>query len=338
MKQIGKDILTALIMGVLVPALVLRLGVAVMERREEIARTEPEQTQADSQPQEAPVTEETAAPVTMAILVRRGDGTVSEEDLEDYLLGAVLGEMPADFELEALKAQAVAARTYAMAAKESMKHGDGSICTDYTCCQAYISPEDYRNQGGSLGSIQRIRDAIRDTRGLVLLYEGELIEATYFSCSGGRTEDAAAVWGTEVPYLQSVESPGEEGAAHFTDRVFISREELLEKLNITSIEVGPVTYTEGGGVAVLTLGNREFSGTALRTLLGLRSTAFTLEEDGSGLVFVTRGFGHRVGMSQYGADAMAVTGAVFPEILAHYYPGTTLAEDYGCNLYEDVIK
>ena len=167
----------------------------------------------------------------------------------------------------------------------------------------------------------------------MLTYEGALIDATFFSCSGGRTEDALAVWGTDVPYLCSVASPGEEAAQYDRDSVTFSREALEAALDISLGEdkgswVGAATFTEGGGVEAMELGGQRFTGVYLRKALGLRSTAFTVTVEEGGLRFDTRGYGHRVGLSQYGANAMASHGADFQTILSHYYPGTILL-NYG---------
>jgi len=274
--------------------------------------------------------EEMSPALSRQILFRDADGTVVSVELEEYLVGAVLGEMPASFEQEALKAQAVAARTYAWKACLTRgRHPDGSVCGDYACYQAYISPEEYLEKGGLQRSIDKIRAAVSATAGEVLTYEGELIEATYFSCSGGRTEDAIAVWGSDFPYLRSVESPGEEDAAWFTDEMVFSRAELENALGV-SLKDGSddwfaeITYTAGGGVQTIRIGDLLFPGTKLRSLLGLRSTAFSVRTEGDTAVFTTRGYGHRVGMSQYGADAMAEDGADYSQILAHYYSGTDL--------------
>jgi len=182
------------------------------------------------------------------------------------------------------------------------------------------------DMGGSEEALEEARRAVYETSGYVLTYEGELIEATYFSCSGGSTEDAAAVWGTDFSYLRAVDSPGEEGAAHYEDRVSYPKEVLEVKLGVelTGNWLGEITYTAGGGVDTIVIGGKTFTGKELRALLGLRSTVFTLEERGEEILITTRGFGHRVGLSQYGADAMAVSGKTWQEILAYYYQGTTL--------------
>lgn len=289
-----------------------------------------------SPPKQEDVPETTEVPPithSRSIPVRFGNN-VKEMDLEDYIVGAVFGEMPVWFEEEALKAQAVAARTFALKACETGgKHGDGSICTDSACCQAYREPAE---------AADTIRRAVYDTAGQVLTYEGELIDAVYFSCSGGSTEDAAAVWGQEVPYLQSVDSPGEEAAAaYFQERSF-SRKELEEKLGV-KLQGQPnqwfqeMAYTAGGGVETVRIGGQRWTGVELRRLLGLTSTRFVVEPERNAVRLCIYGYGHRVGMSQYGADAMAAAGADYRQILLHYYFDTELtdcaeiADEKDCN-------
>ena len=169
------------------------------------------------------------------------------------------------------------------------------------------------------------------TKNMVLTYNGELIEATYFSNSGGRTEDAQSVWGSDIPYLQAVDSPGEEAYGHYTDTVkFTAKEfqQLLgdELLGRSGTWIKSVTYTPGGGVDTIKIGNVTYTGTKLRSLLGLRSTAFVITASGDSIIITTKGFGHRVGMSQYGADVMAVNGSDYRQILKHYYQNTTLQQ------------
>jgi stage II sporulation protein D len=164
-----------------------------------------------------------------------------------------------------------------------------------------------------------------------LYFDGVLIEATYFSCSGGSTEDAVAVWGTSFPYLRATPSPGEEGAAHYTDTVSYTKTELETLLGISltgspEYWIGMTTYTAGGGVATMEICGHTFQGTQLRSLLKLRSTAITVTAGEDMLHFTTRGFGHRVGMSQYGAEAMAVAGSSYREILSYYYRGAVIGE------------
>ena len=308
----------SLCMGFILPGIVMNW--AVEDIPELPAESSPKET--------VPVQTDSGTKLTMKL--RQTDGTVVTMDLDEYLVGVVVGEMPADFEEEAKKAQAVVARTFARKAYVTGgKHGDGSVCTSSGCCQAYLSVAEYLARGGSQDAVDGARTAVEATSGLVLTYDGKLIEATYFSCSGGSTEDAVAVWGTDVPYLRSVESPGEEYATHYSDTVHYTKKEFADKLglNLTGNPeswFGDVVYTSGGGIETLVIGGETFTGTQLRSKLGLRSTAITIEADSEGITITTKGFGHRVGMSQYGADAMAMGGSIFEEILAHYYPGTTL--------------
>jgi stage II sporulation protein D len=217
------------------------------------------------------------------------------------------------------------------AEKGAAKHAEASVCTNSTCCQGYLSVDAFLGKGGKATDVQRIRDLVASTDGQVLTYDGNLIEATYFSCSGGTTEDAVAVWGTDVPYLQSVASPGEEHATHYSDTVTFDASDFALKLGMAlsgqpSTWFGNTTYTAGGGVATMTIGEKLFAGTELRKLLELRSTAFDVATQGDSIIITTRGYGHRVGMSQYGADAMAEAGSTYPEILAYYYQGTELTQ------------
>lgn len=321
MKGFLKDLAAALLLGMVLPGIILNGAVQALERMEAVL---PEAAAEEIQ-LEIP---EQAAPVT--IRLRGSDGTWEETDLDAYLVGVVLAEMPASFEEEALKAQSVAARTYAWKANiTGGKHGDGSVCTQSDCCQGYLSQEDYIRKNGSWENLEKVRRAVYATSGQVLTYEGQLIEATYFSCSGGSTEDAQSVWGAELPYLRSVDSPGEEAAAGFWDREVFSYDDFQKELGVT-LEgepedwFGETTYTEGGGVASLEIGGEAYAGTLLRSKLNLRSTAFSVAV-GEQIVITTRGYGHRVGMSQYGADAMAVRGKTYREILAHYYQGTQIS-------------
>jgi stage II sporulation protein D len=317
MQSIWREIVMSVIMGFILPGILLNWNAERDEQPEhgDVVATEPR-------------IQENKVHLTMKL--RRSDGTVEEMDMDTYLVGVVLAEMPSTFAMEAKKAQSVAARTFARkACLTGGKHGDGSVCEESTCCQAWITAEAYLRMGGSEKALAQARAAVDATSGYVLTYNGSLIEATYFSCSGGSTEDAVAVWGTEFPYLVSVDSPGEEYAVHHTDTVQFAKQELEDRLGV---QLGnepegwfqSASYTQGGGIRSIVVGGKTYSGTEVRSLLGLRSTAFSVEAAGEGIAITTRGFGHRVGMSQYGADAMAASGCGYQEILAHYYPGTTL--------------
>lgn len=323
MKIIWKEIALAALMGLVMPGAVLGIAASMEPGQQPVAQIS---TAAPTEASEA-VTETPSMVVPILM-----DKTVVEMDLNEYLTGVVLGEMPVSFELEAQKAQAVVARTYTMRAwKRGGRHDGAAVCTDSTCCQAYIAPADYLKAGGTQAGIDRIREAVEATDSQVLTYSGELIEATYFSCSGGTTEDAAAVWGAAYPYLKSVDSPGEEKAAHYTDTVVFTAAQFEAALGrelsgSPASWFGVTTYTTGGGVASMEIGGKTYKGTSLRSILGLRSTVFTVAADSKGVTITTKGYGHRVGMSQYGADAMAVLGSTYEEILTHYYQGTELEQ------------
>lgn len=264
------------------------------------------------------------------IFVQMSDGSIQGMDLDEYIVAVVLREMPASFEQEALKAQAVVARTYTLKRKSAGgKHTGADVCTDSTCCQAYCSEDDFLTNGGVQDELEKVKAAVMDTKDQVLTYNGAYIEATYFSCSGGMTEDAAAVWGAQIPYLQAVESPGEEFASHYTDTVLFSVEEFENLMGAVLSDypetwIESISYTPGGGVKTIRICGTDYDGIQIRKKLNLRSTAFIITAVGNTVTITTKGFGHRVGMSQYGAEAMAVNGRTYIEILEHYYPGTRL--------------
>lgn len=249
-------------------------------------------------------------------------GTDQEMTLHDYLTGVLMGEMPASFSMEALKAQAVAARTYTL----HRLAGGGTLSDDSTVCQAFIPLENAQEKlGGDWEALlAKLHDAVSETDGLVLTYDGQLISATYFSGSGGKTESAQAVWGSEIPYLVSVDSPGEEETSDYESTVTVPMEEFLNTLGIDSPGVSSVSYTTGGGVDTIVIGGSSFTGLELRKLFGLRSTRFSMTVTEDSVLFDVLGNGHRVGLSQCGAEAMAQSGSTFDEILCWYYSGVTL--------------
>ena len=327
MNRFWKDVGIAITMGWILPAIILTAVVSLSGKKQEIpALTEPIVTI-------EPLAEQARERGEVVSLLD-DDGRVREITLRDYLTGVVLAEMPVSFEDEALKAQVVVARTYTMRAMTGgSKHSEADVCVNSWCCQGYRDVDAFLEQGGKGESVQRVQSLVSETDGEVLTYDGDLIEATYFSCSGGITEDAVAVWGTDVPYLRSVISPGEEYATHYTDSMSFETDVFATKLGI-DLEGDPETwftdvrYTSGGGVENINVGGKDFSGPQLRQLLGLRSTAFTVSAQEDEIIFYTRGYGHRVGMSQYGADAMAARGSTYDQILAYYYQGTELVNDF----------
>ncbi len=316
MEKLIVAIISSIVLGLLLPRLVFGIG-------------QQEQTVALS-PTQSTQQEQSVQPEKQHIPVLVEGSRIMVMELEEYVRGVVLAEMPASFEMEALKAQAVVARTYALKRlQEGDRHSDVAICADPGCCQAYLTDEAYLDDRGTQGDIDRIKMAVEQTQGQVLTYEGKLAEATYFSCSGGYTEDAQAVWGTDIPYLQAVPSPGEEQADIYLKEVHFTKAELEKCLGRTlqgtpESWLGKVTYTPGGGVDAMLFAGMRYTGVELRKLLNLSSTAFTMTAEKDGITVKTLGRGHRVGMSQYGADAMAVAGKDYEEILLYYYQGTAI--------------
>lgn len=325
MDKFWKEIALAAIIGMVVPWLLLLIFAKEMLFRENTGKPQ-------DLPTETIQKETISAPDAsqIQISVQLSDSIVRTMELEEYLVCVVLAEMPASFQPEALKAQAIVARTYALKRLETEdRHEYAAVCIDHQCCQAYITEEEYLAERGTSADIEKIRAAVQQTAGIVLTYEDELIEATYFSCSGGRTEDAVAVWGTEIPYLQAVDSPGEEYAEVFCSSAYFTAEAFAKALGrrlsgTPGDWLGAVTYTEGGGVDIMLIGGIAYSGRELRQLLGLNSTVFQMTPGQHGITVETMGRGHRVGMSQYGADAMAQKGSTYQQILAYYYQGVVI--------------
>ena len=262
-------------------------------------------------------------------------GEVEELNLDEYLLGVVSSEMPASFEIEALKAQAVVARTYTIYTIEhnNGKHENADICDNSSCCQAWISKEDRLNKWEENMRNEywnKIIKCVNDTEGKVITYEGNIIDAFFHSNSGGTTETPVNVWGgTNYPYLQSVQTSGEDAYSQYSSEVNISKKDFVEKIkqkhsnlqidfnNEDAVKI--LDYTESGRVKTVKVGNLELSGVEIRSLIGLKSTNFNFEIIDNNIVFKVLGYGHGVGMSQTGADSLAKDGSNYEEIIHHFY-------------------
>ena len=275
-------------------------------------------------------------------LYRQGSDTVEELDLEDYVAGVVAGEMPSSFEMEALKAQAVAARTYGLskvlrAAKSgnSDEHLKAPLC-DGTHCQVYRSKEellDLKGREWMDGGWIKIRQAVAATAGQIMYYNGEIVEQPLFhSSSGGKTENSEDVFVSALPYLRSVESPFEEDAPHFTEKISVSidsfKKKVCDKYGASGISPNTIKILErsdGGRVKQMKVGNILLTGRDIRELFNLRSANFSIAFAGDeNIVFTTHGYGHGVGMSQWGANGMAKEGYNYKEILQHFYIGVNI--------------
>ena len=251
-------------------------------------------------------------------------GVISNIDLEEYVIGVVAAEMPAAFHSEALKAQAVVARTYAM-----KKASKGITLVNSTSHQVYNSVAQMKAKWGSAYSTyyNKIKNAVNDTKGKVLKYNGEYIEALYFSMSNGKTELPTYVWSTNYPYLQVVSSSWDENISASKYTVTMSYKELSNKLGVTvneNSEIKVLSRTAGDRVNEISIAGKTFSGVKVRSLLGLRSADFEITKTSSGVKITTKGFGHGVGMSQYGANGAAKAGYTYKQILNHYYSGASL--------------
>ena len=269
-------------------------------------------------------------------------GKIAEVPLEEYVACVVASEMPSDFETEALKAQAVAARTYASARKQEFEAGkcshydEGAYVCNTTHCQVYRTEEGLREVKGDEWmekNFPKILSAVYETAGEVLYYDGSLVEQPLFFSSGGeRTENSEDVFVSAVPYLRSVESGAyEEESPHKDVEVTVTMEDVKSKVSaaygaeagqsVTAETSQVVSRTDGGAVAEMKMGNLELTGRQVRSLFGLASADFEVNIGNGEVTFVTSGSGHRVGLSQYGANGMAKQGKTYREILEHYYSG-----------------
>ncbi|NLN15000.1 MAG: stage II sporulation protein D [Tissierellia bacterium] len=264
--------------------------------------------------------------------------------LEEYVKGVVAAEMPAEFHIEALKAQAIAARTYAVSRTLKYEEGhpnhtEAPLCSGVHC-QAYLSLEELRQIHGDSWVEKywgKIEKAVESTGGILIYYNGEIIEPLYHSTSGGMTEDAINVFAVESPYLKAVESPYEEDAPRFKTLITLTADEFIEKLKerYPKIDINKdnfyekiklVEKTDSGRVKKIAIDNEIIDGREIRDLYNLNSTNFKITYDkGLNIIEIeTYGYGHGVGMSQWGANGMAKQGSNYEEILKHYYTGIYL--------------
>ncbi|RUT41788.1 stage II sporulation protein D [Paenibacillus anaericanus] len=277
-------------------------------------------------------------------------GVVEILPLEQYVTGVLAAEMPADFELEALKAQAIAARTFIA---RRLVAGDSSgvptldaDVTDTVAHQAYLSKQDLRGwvKSGKSEQLAKLQQAVRETSGMIMTYRGEPITASFFSASGGYTENSEEYWTSQIPYLRSVPSPWEaEINPHYKETITLPLSEMFGKLGLrapalpatTSAKQETLTMnklikilslTSGGKVKSISIGGEIFTGREVREKLKLRSSQFTFKLDGKNVNITTYGYGHGVGMSQWGANGMAKEGYTSTQILKHYYTGISFRQ------------
>ena len=279
--------------------------------------------------------ESTALPEDMTVSVfRTHKEKIEEVDFEDYIIGVVASEMHPSFSMEALKAQALAARTYIVKHlfnPTDMNLPEGAMVTDTVMHQVFRNDEDLREFYGKdyEWSIARITEAVQATRGQIITYNGEPITASFFSTSNGYTENSEDYWQNAFPYLRSVESPWEDHSPKYTTEKVISTHQFQQALGVAlpgDGSVGNITSrTEGGRVANVNINGKNFTGREIREKLDLDSSDFEWKRSGNNVVIETKGWGHGVGLSQYGADGMAKEGKNYQEIIQHYYSGVQIA-------------
>lgn len=314
-KRILLFFIAFMVMVLLIPSLL------VLEKQEKIG----EQT--------APTSKESlpeTVPLSMSVKVwREKKGTTEDVMLEDYVRGVVASEMPADFELEALKAQALTARTYVIRAMTTQPEGTatgGAHVTDTVKHQVYHSDDElqalWKNDYG--WKMKKITRAVEETKGQILTYNNEPITASFFSTSNGYTENSEEYWGGEYPYLRSVGSPWDKQAPNYQTSVSIplATFEQLLGVQVTDEQVGKIVKrTKGNRIAEVSINGKTFTGRQIRETLQLRSSDFTWKKVGDQIEITTKGYGHGVGMSQFGANGMAQQGNTYDQIAKHYYQG-----------------
>ena len=275
-------------------------------------------------------------------LLHVANNQVEELNIDEYLYGVIASEMPVSFEIEALKAQAIVARTYTIyqMINNPTKHENADICDSYACCQAWITKDERFekwNANEAEANWQKILDAVNSTKGKIITYSGQPINAFFHANSGGVTESSLNIWsGIDYPYLKPVETAGEQGYTQYSSEVIISKGDLAknikEKYPDFEIDytqencIQVLEYTTSGRIKTIKIGNKELAGTEVRTLLGLKSTNFTFAVNGDTVIFSVIGYGHGVGMSQTGADALAKTGIGCEEIIKHFYTDVEIIE------------
>nr|WP_241211391.1 stage II sporulation protein D [Amphibacillus jilinensis] len=321
--NVFKPILIVLMILIIV-ALGLPSSIVLLSSKEPL----PSQTLVDDQSIEHDLNEESVITVNVE---RSETDQVESVPLEQYVISVVASEMPADFELEALKAQALAARTYIV----QYLMATGSLDSDKTITdtvqhQVYRSEEELKALWGAdfNWKYEKISEAVTVTTGEILTYNDALITPAFFSTSNGKTENAQDYWENELPYLISVDSEWDKDSPRFLDQKSIPIDEVEQSLGITIHEIvsSPrMTYTESDRVQTVELGGQVFTGREIREKLDLKSTDFTIEQKDDHLVFTTKGFGHGVGMSQYGANGMAKEGKDYSDIVLHYYQGVDIS-------------
>lgn len=307
----------------LVPLLSLEKGEAKQNLEQTTEQSEPQKQLPDK-------------PDTVKVYMQQTQ-EITEVELDEYLLGVLAAEMPATYHEEALKAQAVAAYTYLLNKRQNLDKtlGGADLSNNSATHQGYLTPEERQEKWGDKTSTyeKKIKNAIEEVSGKVIAYDGKPIIAAFHAINSGVTQSAETVWGGEVPYLKSVNSIGDKLSPDCVKTVAISSTEfsnLASNIDSCTLDdeaeswIEDIEASSDGYVKNIKIGSASLSGLEARDALGLRSAVFTYEYKDGNFIFTTSGYGHCVGMSQYGADYMARQGSTWEEIIKHYYTGVTV--------------
>ncbi|MFC0525259.1 stage II sporulation protein D [Pontibacillus salicampi] len=268
-------------------------------------------------------------PALMVSVLRSQTEEVDEVPLELYVARVVASEMPADFELEALKAQALAARTYIV---QYLSNDDSSQVTDTVNHQVYKNDEELRVAWGTDydWKMSKIEQAVSETKGEIITYQEKPITAAFFSTSNGYTENSEDYWPNKIPYLRSVESPWDAESPKYVDQQVFTKQQIEDKLEVAITSNQPalsnISKTDSERVSTVTIGGKSFTGREIREALALNSSDFSVKYKNEHIIFTTKGYGHGIGMSQYGANGMAQEGNSYQDIVAHYYKDVKISQ------------
>ena len=349
LKKVVISILCLVVLVFSIPVVFLALHPSAPETPQNVDKTDKTEEAdsngyqpvgAESDPTAAPLQVGTKEPMDTISVYIALDDRVEDMDFSEYLKSSVAAEMPASFEEEALKAQAVAVRTYILQRAEYYQkngapeeHKGAMTCTDPNHCKAWVSKEDKIKAWGVDGELlwKKISDAVDKTRGVIMMYEGKPINAVFHAMSSGATEDAKDVWGSDVPYLKSVDSSLDKNAPKYETSLSMTKDEFKKKMGETIDGVdftdgvfGEIERTATGSITSIEIGKVKIKGSEFRSILDLRSTNVSFNVVGEVINMTVHGYGHGVGMSQYGANFMAQEGKNYQEILNAYYTGVEL--------------
>lgn len=276
----------------------------------------------------------TPGPAVEVAVYRAKTKQIEKVQLEDYVVGVVAAEMPAEFEIEALKAQSLAARTYIikqLLSDSNLSVPNGADVTDTVQHQVYHNTEELKKLWGRdyEWKMEKVEKAVAQTSGRILTYDNTPIDAVFFSTSNGYTEDSEAYWSNSTPYLKSVESPWDKESPKYMDQTVLSVSEFEKKLGV-QLSGGEtlgkiIERTPGQRIKLISINGKKLTGKEIREKLQLRSTDFNWTRKGDQIVITTKGYGHGIGMSQYGANGMASEGKNYQDIVTYYYQGADVS-------------